>query len=53
VTVVREQGGIILFMSALLKMSVNIFTGMKTWRFLFLDGDIKAKMLLPPWKFFL
>jgi len=31
---------------------VSILTGM-TWRFLFLDGDIKTKMVSPPWNNFL
>ena len=31
---------------------VSILTGM-TWRLLFLDGDIEAEMVSPPWNNFL
>jgi hypothetical protein len=33
--------------------SVSILTGIMTWRLLFLGGDIKAEMVLPPWNNFL
>jgi hypothetical protein len=54
----RGEGGIVFSMVALLKdggdnYDVNILTGMTTWRLLFLDGDIKAKMMSPSWNNFL
>jgi hypothetical protein len=32
---------------------VSILLGMTTWRLGFLDGDIKAEMMSPPWNNFL
>jgi hypothetical protein len=34
-------------------IGVSIFINMTTWRLLFLDGNIKAEMMSPPWNNFL